>query len=74
MTRVISDLGNRVAARSDEVVKVPGATGKLVVDGAHLSRIFNAYGVDIQDVGQARSLGRVGVRPGLQGRVCRYHR
>jgi hypothetical protein len=42
MTGAISDLGNRVAARSDEAVNVPEAPGKLMVDGGKSSRIFNA--------------------------------
>jgi hypothetical protein len=40
MTRAISDLGNRVAARSDEIVDVPEATGSLVVDDDASFRIF----------------------------------
>jgi hypothetical protein len=74
MTRAIPRLGYRVVARCDEVVDVPEATGELVVDGGASFRIFNAYGVDIQDVGEARSPGPAGVRPGLQGRACRYRR
>jgi hypothetical protein len=42
MIGAIFDLGNRVAARSDEAVNVPEAPRKLVVDGGASSRIFNA--------------------------------
>ncbi|MGA9692077.1 MAG: hypothetical protein WBR33_11720 [Pseudonocardiaceae bacterium] len=42
MTGAIPDLGNHVAARSDEAVNVPEEPGKLMVDGGASSRIFNA--------------------------------
>jgi hypothetical protein len=75
MTRATrsSDLGNGVVARSDEVVNVLG-TGKLVVDGGASFRIFNTYGVDIQDVGTSTVTGSCGRAPGLQRRACRYRR